>query len=310
MAEEYALNQTLNNSNWASETVGFWKKKAGSTGAVFIDETIGRFSKVITNVAIDATDRSGLGIIRGGLKIRNAKKLGKTLTVSERAIINDMITKGATGLATVTLGYFLGDKVIGTIKGERGKYIDFGDIEGIGGPIAPFLLGAIFKKSEAIEDPREAKGLRLATILRLPINTPLASNSKDLLNALTDSSNILAAEKFLARKMTNMVIPGTLRDVAERMDSKSGILTGAEIEREKVGKEINPKTGKEVQTQDFLRILKRDAQSKIPFWRQQLPIKKTAEDKKKESADKKREAKNKKVLEERAAAERWRNGGI
>lgn len=287
MAEEYSLNQTLNNSNWASETVGFWKKKAGNTGAVFVDEALGRFSKVITNVAIDATDRTGIGVLRGAVKIHNAKKIGKTLSVSERAIINDMITKGFTGLATVSLGYFLGDKVVGTIKGERGKYIDFGDIEGIGGPIAPFLVGATYKKSESIEDPEEAAALRLTTILRLPINTPLASNTKDLLNALTDSSSTVAVKKFAARKLSNIFLPGVVRDSAERMDSKNGILTGSEIEREKIPKVINPKTKNEVQTKNFIDILTGDVKSKIPFLRQTLPIKKTAEDKK---ADKKKEA--------------------
>lgn len=294
MAEEYSLNQTLNNSNWASETVGFWKKKAGNTGAVFVDEALGRFSKVITNVAIDATDRTGVGVLRGGAKIAYAKSIGKTLSVSERAIINDMITKGFTGLATISLGYFLGDKVVGTIKGERGKYIDFGDIEGIGGPIAPFLVGATYKKSESIEDPEEAAALRLTTILRLPINTPLASNTKDLLNALTDSSSTVAAKKFAARKLSNIFLPGVVRDSAERMDTKDsmGILTGSEIEREKIPKVINPKTKNEVQTKNFLDILTGDVKSKIPFLRQTLPIKKTAEDKK---ADKKKEAEAKRA---------------
>ncbi len=287
MAEEYALNQTFNNSNWASELVGFSKRKASGAGKVAIDEFIGRFAKVITNVATDATDRTGLGIFRGGYKIAKAKALGNSLSVSERAIINDMITKGATGVATLALGYFLGDKIPGTIKGERGKYVDFGDLESIGGPISPLLLGAIYKKSESIEDPEQRDGLRLASVLRLPINTPLASNSKDLLNALTDSSSTQGAKKLLARKISNVFIPGGVRDIAERMDSGRGILTGSEIEREKIPKVINPKTGKDVQTKNFIDILKGDIQSKIPVLRQRLPIKKTEADKKKEAEAKK-----------------------
>jgi hypothetical protein len=331
MAEEYSLNQTLNNPNWASKTVGGWKKDASGAGKVAIDEVLGRFSKVITNVATDATDRAlGIGIVRGGLKIRNAKKLGKTLTVSERAIINDMINKGFTGIAMTTLGYYMGDKVIGTIKGERGKYIDYGDVEKLGAFIAPFLVGATIRKSLAIKDANEAWALRISTILRLPISSPLASNTKDFLNAVTETSSTQDISKFLARKISNTFIPGGVRDIAERQDAKGrfGLMTGEEVEREKIGKEINPETKKEVQTKNFLQILKGDIQSKTPdvtafgvnipslfgkkqtFSRQTLPIKKSTEDKKKEAADKKKEAKNKKVLEERAAAERWRNGGI
>lgn len=155
--------------------------------------------------------------------------------------------------------------------------------------MSPFLLGVIRRKSEEIKDPVEAKNLRLGSVLRLPLNTPLASNAKDLLDVTSDFEGVGTLNKLLARKLSNAVIPGVVRDIAERMDTKGtlGVRTGTEVEREKVGKEINPRTGREVNTQDFLRILKRDVQSKIPFARQKLPIKKTAEEKKSEKKNEK-----------------------
>jgi ubiquitin len=262
-AEEYALNETFNNQNWASKinkaAKGILFKSP--TAQLTYDELIGRFSKVITNVAIDVADRTGLGVARGVYNIADAIKSGKNLTVAERMAINKMITKGMVGMPLMYLGIKNWDKIEGEIRGVQQKYIDYGDLGKLGGPIAIFLHGASIGRAmnELPED--KVNDFVIASSLKLPLNTPFVSNVAEISDVL-DNPAPKAIAKLLAKKASNTLIPAIVREIAMRMDTEKGFQTGMEPEREKYPKGSGA-----------FDIVKGELQSKIPGLRQQLPLK-------------------------------------
>jgi ubiquitin len=262
-AEEYALNETFNNQNWASKINKALKGTVfkSPTAQLTYDELIGRFAKVITNVAIDVADRTGLGVARGVYNIADAIKSGKNLTVAERMAINKMITKGMVGMPLMYLGIKNWDKIEGEIRGVQQKYIDYGDLGKLGGPIAIFLHGASIGRAmnELPED--KVNDFVIASSLKLPLNTPFVSNVAEISDVL-DNPAPKAIAKLLAKKASNTLIPAMIREIAMRMDTEKGFQTGMEPEREKYPKGSGA-----------FDIVKGEFQSKIPGLRQQLPLK-------------------------------------
>jgi hypothetical protein len=260
-AEEYALNETFNNHNWVSEINKKLKSGMSPTGRLLYDEAIGRFSKVITNVATDIADRTGLGVARGIYNIADAMKSGKNLTTAERMAINKMITKGMIGVPLMYLGYKNWDKIEGEIRGVQQKYIDYGDLGKLGGPIAIFLHGASIGRAMNELSPDKVNDFVIASSLRLPFNTPFVSNVADISDVL-DNPTPQAVAKYAAKKTANTFIPAIVREIATRMDTEKGIQTGMELEREKAPKGAST-----------AEIFKGEFMSKIPGLRQQLPLK-------------------------------------
>jgi hypothetical protein len=260
-AEEYALNETFNNHNWVSKINQRLKSGMSFAGKATYDEAIGRFSKVITNVATDVADRTGLGVARGIYNIADAIKSGKNLTVAERMAINKMITKGMVGMPLMYLGIKNWDKIEGEIRGVQQKYIDYGDLGKLGGPIAIFLHGASIGRAmnELPED--EANAFIVATTARLPFNTPFINNLKDIIEVVTNP-NPKTLATFGAKKASNLLIMPFIKELANRKDTEIGWQTGMEPEREKYPEGAST-----------AEIFKGEFQSKIPGLRQQLPLK-------------------------------------
>ena len=263
-AEEYALNETFNNQNWASKINKALKGTVfkSPTAQLTYDELIGRFSKVITNVAIDVADRTGLGVARGVYNIADAIKSGKNLTVAERMAINKMITKGMVGMPLMYLGIKNWDKIEGEIRGVQQKYIDYGDLGKLGGPIAIFLHGASIGRAMNTLPEDKVNDFVIASSFKLPLNTPFVSNVAEISDVL-DNPAPKAIAKLLAKKASNTLIPAMVREIAMRMDTEKGFQTGMEPEREKYPKGSGA-----------FDIVKGEFQSKIPGLRQQLPLKK------------------------------------
>lgn len=280
-ADQYSLHATFNNDNLVSEVLGYTKRRIKSkAGKVAFDELIARFSKVITNVAIDKWDRTPFGLATNVAKVLANKD---TLTAAERLIVTDRLTKGLTGSALLALGYYAGEKIPVEFKGTFKKYADFGDLGEVGGAISPFLMGVVARNAKNLKE-EERNGVWLGMVTDMLTNSPAASNLKDTLNTLNDPGDGALA-KFVARKATNAVIPGLVRDIAKRMDAEGpmGILTGKEIERQKVP-QVEGSKGKMKNSTKFSDIIKGEFASKIPVLRQRLPKKEEA--KKKESEKK------------------------
>jgi hypothetical protein len=159
-----------------------------------------------------------------------------------------------------TLGYYLGDKISAEIKGDRYKYIDFGLLDKVGGPVSPFLLGVSLRKTlDSDMDEGSKKNLYLSTVVKMASSSPLASNVRDVLEFFNSSTPIEAGSEYVGKKASNLLVPGVFRDSATQMDK---ILNG-NAQRKKYEKDASA-----------FDIVKGEFQSKIPFWRQQLPLKK------------------------------------
>lgn len=269
-AEEYSLHKTFNNDNLVSKSFGQIRNQVikNELGKVAFDETIARFSKVITNVGQDAFDRTPYGLVTQGLRL--AIKRGN-LTDVERLIITDRLAKGMVGSAFTALGYAVGDKLSVEFKGDKNKYVDFGDAEKLGGLPGSFLLGVARRQAEKLK-PDQRDLFERQQVTNLLTNSPAASNVQDMLGALMQPG-ANKPEQFVAKKLTNMAIPSAIRDTARRMDSPNFGLTGGATRRETISQEKNPDTGRMRQTRNFWLILMKDAQSKIPVARQALPEK-------------------------------------
>jgi hypothetical protein len=269
-AEEYSLHKTFNNDNLVSKSFSQIRNNVikNEFGKVLFDETIARFSKVITNVGQDAFDRTPYGLVANGLKL--AIKRG-ALTDVERLIITDKIAKGLYGSAFMALGYAVGDKINVEFKGDKNKYADLGDIEKLGGLSGSFLFGVTSRQAEKLK-PDQAEDFKKQQITNLLTNSPAASNVQDILGGLMQPGSN-KVQSVIAKKATNMVIPSAFRDIAQRMDAPNFGLTGGAAKREKVPQEENPATGRMRQTRNFWLILMNEAKSKIPVARQTLPLK-------------------------------------
>jgi hypothetical protein len=255
-AQNYALNKTFNNDNWASSLQNFATRNASKGQKFLLNEALFRFSKVITNVGIDALDRTGYGVLRG---IQKAIKGKGNLSPAESLIITDMIKKGLTGVALQTLGYYLGDKISAEIKGDRLKYVDFGLLNRVGGVLSPFLLGVSLRKTlDSDIDENSKKNLYLSTGIKMVSNNPLASNLRDILELTNSSTPSTVLPEYVGKKTSNVLIPGIVRDSATQIDE----IANADAQRKKYEKDAGA-----------FDIVKGEFQSKIPFWRQQLPLK-------------------------------------
>ncbi len=255
-AQNYALNKTFNNDNWASGLQNFATRNASKGQKFLLNETLFRFSKVITNVGIDALNRTGYGVLRG---IQKAIKGKGNLSPAESLIITDMIKKGLTGVALQTLGYYLGDKISAEIKGDRLKYVDFGLLNRVGGALSPFLLGVSLRKTlDSDMDEDSKRNLYLSTGIKMVSNNPLASNLRDVLELINSSTPSTVLPEYVGKKTSNVLIPGIVRDSATQIDE----IANANVQRKKYEKGSGA-----------FDIVKGEFQSKIPFWRQQLPLK-------------------------------------
>lgn len=283
-AHEFSLYMTYNGNNWVSDIGGYIKRVAlrgNEPAGVVYDELIGRFGRVITNVATDQVNRTPVGAVRGLTKIL---KDPKVIDPKTRLEAIELIGKGLIGTAFAYLGLKAAEKIPGQVKGERQKYVDYGDLGKVGGPLGPFLLGATIGKAMKLSDSQRDP-LIARSLLNMPFETPFASNIKDLLGV---AGGAMDFRQFAARKITNTVIPGGVRDLAERTDVAPGsslmeqlFNTGKSIEREKYPKEKTREfvrgkgmQNKENTTKDFGKIIQGEFKSKIPGLRQQLPKKK------------------------------------
>ena len=260
-AEEYALNETFNNHNWVSKINQRLKSGMSPASKATYDEAISRFSKVITNVAIDVADRTGLGVARGIYNIADAIKSGKNLTTAERMTINKMITKGMVGMPLMYLGIKNWDKIEGEIRGVQQKYIDYGDLGKLGGPIAIFLHGASIGRAMNTLPEDKVNAFIVATTARLPFNTPFINNLKDIIEVVTNP-NPKTLATFGAKKASNLLIMPFIKELANRKDTEIGWQTGMEPERDKYPEDAST-----------AEIFKGEFMSKIPGLRQQLPLK-------------------------------------
>lgn len=270
-AEEYSLYKTFNNDNLVSKSFSMIRNGVikNEAGKVLFDETIARFSRVITNVGQDAFDRTPYGLVANAMKL--AVKRG-SLTDVQRLVITDRLAKGLYGSAFMALGYYLGDQINVEFKGDKNKYADFGDLEKLGGLPGVFLYGVASRQSEKLK-PDQTEMFKRQQATNLLTNSPAASNVQDMLGSLMQPGTN-KVEQFAAKKITNMVIPSFFRDVASRMDSPTYGLTEGATRREKVPQEYNESTERMRQTRNFWLILMKEAQSKVPVLRQQLPEKK------------------------------------
>lgn len=283
-AHEFSLYMTYNGNNWVSDIGGYIKRVAlrgNEPAGVVYDELIGRFGRVITNVATDQVNRTPVGAVRGLTKIL---KDPTVIDPKTRLEAIELIGKGLIGTAFAYLGFKAAEKIPGQVKGERQKYVDYGDLGKVGGPLGPFLLGATIGKAMKLSDSQRDP-LIARSLLNMPFETPFASNIKDLLGV---AGGAMDFRQFAARKITNTVIPGGVRDLAERTDVAPGsslmeqlFNTGKSIEREKYPKEKTREfvrgkgmQSKEKTTKDFGKIIQGEFKSKIPGLRQQLPKKK------------------------------------
>jgi hypothetical protein len=268
-AEEYSLYKTFNNDNLVSKSLSRVRNGLESDiGKVACDELIARFSRVITNVAQDTFDRTPVGFVSQLMRLGVKRK---ELTEVQRLIISDKLAKGMVGSAASYLGYFVGDQIKTEFKGDKSKYTDMGDIEKLGGVAGAFLQGVYARNAETLK-PDQEDDFKRRQVLNMLTNSPAASNVQDILGAMMQPGNN-KPEQFVAKKVTNLVIPGVVRDIATRMDSPNFGVTGGAARREKLPQEENPETGRTRQTRNFWLILMKEFQSKIPVARQSLPLK-------------------------------------
>jgi hypothetical protein len=89
-------------------------------------------------------------------------------------------------------------------------------------------------------------------------NNPLASNLRDILELTNSSTPSTILPEYVGKKTSNVLIPGIVRDSATQIDE----IANADAQRKKYEKDAGA-----------FDIVKGEFQSKIPFWRQQLPLK-------------------------------------
>ena len=311
-ATNFALQQTFNNDNVVSkiggdvkrgvkQRFGLDKGTAAADAVDFaLDELAFQFSKVITNVGAQAFDYvvPGGGIARGSLNLalaKAAKKAGKDIPWEQRDAINQMFARGLTSLAVGTAVTAIAPKLLpNRIVGEKGKeYIDFGDYQRLGGLSLPILVAIADSQLETYRNEDDGKPLtperksqiKMRFLVDLALSNPLASNTKDILDVLDSNLDLkTGALKYIAKKASNVFIPGQVRDWAKRQEATgpSGVMTGQEKIRSKF-KVWDPEEGKRggVKSSDDWRVIFGDEfKSKLPrtifnpnFNRQTLPLK-------------------------------------
>jgi hypothetical protein len=310
-ATNFALQQTFNNDNVVSKIGGDVKRGAkqrfgldkGTAAAdavdFALDELAFQFSKVITNVGAQAFDYvvPGGGIARGSLNLalaKAAKKAGKDIPWEQRDAINQMFARGLTSLAVGTAVTAIAPKLLpNRIVGEKGKeYIDFGDWQRLGGLSLPILVAIADSQLETYRNeddepltPERKSDIKTKFLIDLALSNPLATNFKDILDVIDSDRNIKQRFlQFVAKKSSNVLIPGQFRDYAKRQEATGpmGMMTGQEKIRSKF-KVWDPEEGKRggVKSSDDWRVIFGDEfKSKIPrtifnpnFNRQTLPLK-------------------------------------
>ena len=311
-AEDFSLRNTFNNDNLISRVSSGVKrttlsslglKKGTNVGDAvdsLLDVLFFRFGKVIGNVAATTSDYiPGVGIARGAanLGVAKYKKLqGQMISVAERDAINQMFARGLTGIATYTLYKAIMPKIFNAnIVGEKGQErLDFGDSQKLGGLTVPMLISAADDTLDKYKDengepftPEKKRLIRNQFLFDLALSNPMASNTKDILDALMgDGDPQVKLMKIAIKKGTTTLIPGQFRDWARRQEteSKTGLLTGKEPQRVKF-KRYDPTEEKVKTSNDWRVILTDELRSKLPktvlnpeFNRQSLPIKGTEEE--------------------------------
>jgi hypothetical protein len=311
-AEDFSLRNTFNNDNLISRVSSGVKrttlsslglKKGTNVGDAvdsLLDVLFFRFGKVIGNVAATTSDYiPGVGIARGAanLGVAKYKKLqGQMISVAERDAINQMFARGLTGIATYTLYKAIMPKIFNAnIVGEKGQErLDFGDSQKLGGLTVPMLIAAADDTLDKYKDengepftPEKKRLIRNQFLFDLALSNPMASNTKDILDALMgDGDPQVKLMKIAIKKGTTTLIPGQFRDWARRQEteSKTGLLTGKEPQRVKF-KRYDPTEEKVKTSNDWRVILTDELRSKLPktvlnpeFNRQSLPIKGTEEE--------------------------------
>jgi hypothetical protein len=311
-AEDFSLRNTFNNDNLISRVSSGVKrttlsslglKKGTNVGDAvdsLLDVLFFRFGKVIGNVAATTSDYiPGVGIARGAanLGVAKYKKLqGQMISVAERDAINQMLARGLTGIATYTLYKAIMPKIFNAnIVGEKGQErLDFGDSQKLGGLTVPMLIAAADDTLDKYKDengepftPEKKRLIRNQFLFDLALSNPMASNTKDILDALMgDGDPQVKLMKIAIKKGTTTLIPGQFRDWARRQEteSKTGLLTGKEPQRVKF-KRYDPTEEKVKTSNDWRVILTDELRSKLPktvlnpeLNRQSLPIKGTEEE--------------------------------
>ena len=288
-AHEFALRETLNNDNqWAKiaastkQLVGVPAESvAGKSGRdatdLIMDEFVTRFTKVIGNVVTDSVDRTGgFGAVRGvALSLRHKQLLKegaiRQIPLDKRLQINELISKGLVGVALTVMGTYMREFFKQHNMGELipGKVprFDYGTLSQIGGPAIPLILGDIITQTSKMK-PEEGSKVLASTLLTMPINTPIASNLRQLGGILENPNKF---KTLLARKIVALTGGSAAGDITAAIDRGSIFDTGGGDKRQRIPQTTNPYSLKKKNSTDFMDILSTEYKYKFMPW--ELPLK-------------------------------------
>lgn len=276
-AEAYAAHMTYNADNLASAMIksvegALDNAAATSTSAVsagttnaahyLIFKPMTRYSKVIGNVAIDRFQRSFFGVPALAEAVaKSTIKGGKPLTPYQARYVTNLVGKGGAAAGISALGViavqngWVKPKIMKTENGT--VFVDWGDWEQIGGPAHPFMYAATMAaidKSSLTDNQKQDAKYKYATNMLL--NQPAVTGPQRALRATESPEGII---DYMANFAASMVIPGGMRDFAERLDeynqSQAAPYDQAVPRNRKAKGPLS------------------QVQKKVPVWREQLPIK-------------------------------------
>jgi hypothetical protein len=258
IATDWALRQTFNVDNLVSMSVDGIKnfpqrairKQYGDVAAdswsAMID-ALTRFSKVIGNVVLERANYNpalggGEAVARLMLS-KSSNGLLKSIPATEARLIADLATKGLVGAATFQLGRssydwitqqeWIKGEIVTTESGRRFVQWElFPDIAGgadatqLGGLLNPILMGAT---AEMIERSGLTEKQKADLWKKYQVDQAV---SQPFTSAARDIGDLAAGEKdpskFAGSLISRNVIPGGVRDLAERMDKQR---TGARLRK-------------------------------------------------------------------------------
>ena len=253
IANDFALRNTYNVDNFASRTVRAlkspanfiekqWDNRTGREVADFwrfVVDANTRFSKVIGNVALDAANFTPEGLAESGFRLF-AGGGAKKLDAKELRLVADLASKGLTGTALVTLGAAMWPmlKDAGWVRGEivetegGTKFVRwtllpeaYGGMDAgqLPGPFKAVFMGATQRMIEesGLTD-KQKYDLRNKYLVETMVSQPLTTGPRNLIDAVTMEKS---PGQFLGSRTATQVIPGGIREVAERNDEmRTGVL--------------------------------------------------------------------------------------
>jgi len=204
-ATEASLEGTFNNKNLVSEGIASMERGIEARGKAMGLEVpakiaqVGlksfmRFSKVLTNVGLDAVNRGPGGLVEGAVRVATAKNAKVPLVAGRRGA--DILSKGIAGSGIAAVASqadpaWLGMKIVSS---GSSNYIEMPPaIEQLVAPLGGVVTILKYKlvkdaeKANAIT-PDQAKALLMEDVLAMPANVA-ASNLKNLAG-VTEGDNV------------------------------------------------------------------------------------------------------------------------